>query len=108
MILFLDIDGVLHPFFPREDRTDAENQHLSYLPHFATVLRNFQSVRLVIASDWRKRHTLDELRDLFGDLGSRRATASAKRWPTWKRKGSPACAGSRLTTTRKTTCPTHR
>ena len=71
MILFLDIDGVLHPIFPREDRTDAENQHLSYLPHFATVLRDFPAVRLVIASDWRTRHTLDELRDLFGDLGSR-------------------------------------
>jgi hypothetical protein len=71
MILFLDIDGVLHPFFPREDRIDAENQHLSYLPHFETVLRDFPAVRLVIASDWRKRHTLDELRHLLGDLGSR-------------------------------------
>ena len=71
MILFLDFDGVLHPFFPREDLPDAENQHLSYLPRFAAVLQDFPTVRLVIASDWRKRHTLDELRSLFGDLGSR-------------------------------------
>ena len=31
MILFLDFDGVLHPFFPRNDRSDAENQFFSYL-----------------------------------------------------------------------------
>lgn len=71
MILFLDIDGVLHPFFPREDLPDAENQHFSYLPRFAMLLRDYPSVRLVISSDWRKHHTLGELRDLFGDLGSR-------------------------------------
>lgn len=72
MILFLDFDGVLHPFFPRADLPDAENQHLSYVPRFAAVLRDYPAVRLVIASDWRKRHTLDELRALLGaELGPR-------------------------------------
>lgn len=72
MILFLDIDGVLHPFFPREDLSDAENQHLSYLPRLTAVLRDYPAVRLVIASDWRKRYSLDELRALLGaELGTR-------------------------------------
>jgi hypothetical protein len=71
-ILFLDFDGVLHPFFPRADLSDAENQHLSYAPRFATLLRDYPAVRVVIASDWRKHHTLDELRALLGaELGQR-------------------------------------
>lgn len=71
-VLFLDFDGVLHPFFPRADLPDAENQHLSYVPRFAAVLRDHPAVRVVIASDWRKHHTLDELRSLLGpELGQR-------------------------------------
>lgn len=41
MILFLDIDGVLHPFFPRADLPDEENQHFSYLPRLESVIRGF-------------------------------------------------------------------
>lgn len=65
MILFLDIDGVLHPFFPRADLPDEENQHFSYLPRLESVIREFPELQVVIASDWRNDHSLDELRGYF-------------------------------------------
>ena len=45
MILFLDFDGVLHPVFPRKDRTDEENQLFSCLPRLEGVLRDFPGMR---------------------------------------------------------------
>ncbi len=71
-LLFLDIVGVLHPVFPRDDRTDEENQLFSYRPRLERVLREFPDVQIVIASDWRKHHTLEELQDLFAaDIAAR-------------------------------------
>lgn len=67
VLLFLDIDGVLHPLFPRADRTEAENLYFSYLPRVEAVLREFPQVQIVVASDWRKRHSLEELRGFFSD-----------------------------------------
>lgn len=54
MIIFLDFDGVLHPFFPRRDRSDAENQLFSYLPRLESVLRDFPEWKVVITSSWRE------------------------------------------------------
>lgn len=72
MILFLDIDGVLHPFFPRADLPDEENQYFSYLPRLETVIREFPELQIVISSDWRNSHSLDELREFFAaDIRSR-------------------------------------
>ncbi|RZT76421.1 hypothetical protein EV678_2297 [Azospira oryzae] len=65
MILFLDIDGVLHPVFPREDLPDEENQLLSYLPRLESVLREYSFLQIVVASDWRRRIAFDELRNIF-------------------------------------------
>lgn len=65
MILFLDFDGVLHPFYRRSDLPDDENLPLAYLPRFESVLRDFPEVRVVVSSDWRHHHTLDELRLFF-------------------------------------------
>ncbi|WP_430962678.1 HAD domain-containing protein [Pseudomonas koreensis] len=65
MIIFLDIDGVLHPLFPRRDRPPSESEPLAYLPRFSAVLRDFPSTKVVISSTWRVRRTLDELRSLF-------------------------------------------
>jgi hypothetical protein len=65
VIVFLDFDGVLHPFFPRRELADQENQLLSFLPRFESVIRAFPFARIVIASDWRKRHSLAELREFF-------------------------------------------
>ncbi len=72
IFLALDIDGVLHPFFPRADLPDSENQMFSYLPRFERVLRDYPNVHVVIASDWQKHHTLEELRAFFSvDLRER-------------------------------------
>ncbi|MFV3090557.1 HAD domain-containing protein [Pseudomonas sp. GW6] len=59
MILFLDIDGVLHPDPPQPD------QRLRSLPRLVEVLRDFPQVEVVISSLWREHFTLDQLRDLF-------------------------------------------
>jgi hypothetical protein len=71
-LLFLDIDGVLHPVSPRADRPDAESQGFSYRPRLERVLREFPDVQIVIASDWRKYHTLGELQAFFApDIAAR-------------------------------------
>jgi len=61
MLVFLDFDGVLHPFFPRQDRSDEENQLFSYLPRLEQALRDFPHLRIVIASSWRTNRSWDEL-----------------------------------------------
>lgn len=65
MILFLDFDGVLHPFSPRRDISDEENQLFAYLPRLEATLRDFPHVRIVISSDWRQRMSLDDIRQYF-------------------------------------------
>lgn len=65
MILFLDIDGVLHPLMPRRDRPQSEAGQLSYLPRLAKVLSQYPEVQIVISSTWRVTRTLDQLRVLF-------------------------------------------
>lgn len=65
MILFLDFDGVLHPF----DRPDGV---FTLLADFERVMRDFHEVDIVISSAWREAHTLDELRQLFSpDIAQR-------------------------------------
>lgn len=59
MILFLDIDGVLHPDPPQPD------QRLRSLPRLVEILRDFTQVEVVISSLWREKLSLDELRELF-------------------------------------------
>ncbi|HBO6002487.1 hypothetical protein I5I46_01585 [Pseudomonas aeruginosa] len=59
MILFLDIDGVLHPDPPQPD------QRLRSLPRLVEILRDFPQVEVVISSLWRSKLSLDQLRDLF-------------------------------------------
>ena len=59
MILFLDIDGVLHPDPPEPD------QRLRSLPRLIAILRDFPQVEVVISSLWREHLTLDQLRGLF-------------------------------------------
>lgn len=62
-VLMLDIDGVLHP---------AQSGSLIYLPLLETWLRQHQTVDVVISSNWRDTHTLNELRALFSpDLRER-------------------------------------
>jgi len=59
VILFLDIDGVLHPDPPQPD------QRLRSLPRLVEILRDHPEVEVVISSLWREHLSLDQLRDLF-------------------------------------------
>ncbi|WP_374416067.1 HAD domain-containing protein, partial [Ectopseudomonas oleovorans] len=59
MILFLDIDGVLHPDPPQPD------QRLRSLPRLVAILRDFPHVEVVISSLWREHLTLNQLREIF-------------------------------------------
>lgn len=64
--LFLDFDGVLHHFFPREDSSDLENARFSFLPEFEAAIRQSpRQVQIIISSTWRRSHTLSELRGFF-------------------------------------------
>lgn len=64
--LFLDFDGVLHPFFPVASKTDAENQHFSCVKAFERAVRDCPSpVRIVISSTWRVKHSLFEIKERF-------------------------------------------
>lgn len=72
ILLFLDFDGVLHPYFPRRDIPQRANEYFSFLPRLEAVLRDYPEVNVVIASTWRKYHTLEELRAFFSqDLRTR-------------------------------------
>jgi hypothetical protein len=72
VIIFLDFDGVLHPYASWPFTEEARRSHFQHLPRFETVLRDFPNVRVVIASDWRRHNSIDELRRNFsGDVQSR-------------------------------------
>jgi len=64
-LLALDFDGVLHPVFPRADRTDAENRHWSCLPALEAVLRDFPDVGVLVTSSWRTQREWSWLVDRF-------------------------------------------
>jgi len=83
--LFLDFDGVCHPGFPRDDRTDEQNRHFSCLPRIEAVLREHPDVLVVISSDWRVNYSLEELRQRFSeDLRSRVVGTTMKAKPSWE------------------------
>lgn len=52
-VLFLDIDGVMHPLFPLAELPHAENQLWASLGRFMEDLPD--DIVVVLASDWRKR-----------------------------------------------------
>jgi len=65
-ILFLDFDGVLHPWVSHRD------DHFFYLPRLEAVLRDYPEVKIVISSDWRFTHTLERLKTKFSpDIADR-------------------------------------
>jgi hypothetical protein len=70
VILFLDIDGVLHPrpIPGRPGQTDL----FSALHLLEDVLRQVPDVEVVISSSWREHYPLDEMREIFSaDLRER-------------------------------------
>lgn len=69
MLIFLDIDGVLHPQNPFEPLGELAFCHL---PRFEKVVRDYPNIEVVISSTWRENRTLSQLRSLFAnDIASR-------------------------------------
>ncbi len=63
MIIFLDFDGVLHPWEPKTQLN--EKQMFSSKPLLENTLRSFPNVEIVITSSWRQKYPLEKLRRLF-------------------------------------------
>ncbi|MEJ1130732.1 HAD domain-containing protein [Variovorax sp. CCNWLW225] len=63
-LLFLDVDGVLHPV-----GTDYSfsSKFFSHLPLLEELLREFSSVEVVISSDWRLADSVEQLQQYFSD-----------------------------------------
>lgn len=62
VIVFLDFDGVFHPYF-------AENK-FEDLPIFESIIREYSdkiNFKMVISSSWKKRKTLDEIKAIFSN-----------------------------------------
>ncbi|SFQ67507.1 hypothetical protein SAMN05216567_12584 [Variovorax sp. OK605] len=57
-LLFLDIDGVLHPVGVDYS---FSSRFFSHLPRLAELLREFESVDVVISSDWRLAESIEQL-----------------------------------------------
>lgn len=60
-VLFLDFDGVLHPYGCTIDRYFCRMQTLE------SWLRQRPEIDVVISSSWREHHPLDELRSFFDE-----------------------------------------
>jgi len=67
-LLFLDFDGVLHPFPMPADPANL----FCDLPRLEAVLRDFPAVQVVISSSWRERYSFSELARLFSPDIARR------------------------------------
>jgi hypothetical protein len=64
-LLFLDVDGVLHPAV-------AQGEQFTCLPALEAWLRAHPAVEVVVSSSWRLEFDLDTLRQMLpGDLHSR-------------------------------------
>jgi hypothetical protein len=61
-LLFLDVDGVLHPVGADYS---FSSRFFSHLPGLEGLLREFRSVEIVISSDWRLAESIEQLQRYF-------------------------------------------
>jgi hypothetical protein len=61
-LLFLDVDGVLHPVGVEYS---FSSRFFSHLPRLEALLREFESVDVVISSDWRLAESIEQLQRYF-------------------------------------------
>ena len=61
-LLFLDVDGVLHPVGADYS---FSSRFFSQLPRLEELLREFESVDVVISSDWRLAESIEQLQRYF-------------------------------------------
>lgn len=61
-LLFLDIDGVLHPVGVDYS---FSSRFFSHLPRLEELLREFGSVDVIISSDWRLAESIEQLQRYF-------------------------------------------
>lgn len=61
-LLFLDIDGVLHPI---DVDYSFSSRFFNHLPRLEALLREFESVDVVISSDWRLAESIEQLQRYF-------------------------------------------
>ncbi|WP_137860653.1 HAD domain-containing protein [Variovorax sp. 3P27G3] len=61
-LLFLDVDGVLHPVGADYS---FSSRFFSHLPLLEELLREFGSVEIVISSDWRLAEGIEQLQGYF-------------------------------------------
>lgn len=63
-ILFLDFDGVLHPF-----PLGLEANHFSQIKYLWKLLESHPALLVVITSTWRENHTFSELLNIVNSHG---------------------------------------
>jgi len=63
-LLFLDVDGVLHPVGVDYS---FSSRFFSHLPLLEELLREFRSVDVVISSDWRLAESIEQLQRYFSE-----------------------------------------
>lgn len=60
VIIFLDFDGVFHPYFSEQKFED--------LPTFENIIREYKNrleFKIVISSSWKKRKSLEQIKSIF-------------------------------------------
>lgn len=83
MILFLDVDGVLHP------TPCGQEQRFCHAHLIGELLDRFDDLGVVFSSDWKRSHSVDELVALMGleRLRARFLGATADPYdPVWPRR----------------------